>query len=168
MTLIWPFKVTQGQTDYAIGFTTYHFLYVFYSNYSAISHGIYVFSRWPWSGLSRSLKVKLNTPFYSRHIISHTCSLVNYSAISHRNPAFQQMTLIWSFKVTEGQSDHAIRFASHDFLYVFHSNLIGSHGSRIVWSNQIDLWWPWKIRSRSTAENRVSVRDSGKFTIKRV
>ena len=26
MTLIWPFKVTKGQTNYAIRFTTYHFL----------------------------------------------------------------------------------------------------------------------------------------------
>ena len=45
MTLIWPFKVTKGQTDYAIRFATYHFLYVFYSNYSAISHGNPVFQQ---------------------------------------------------------------------------------------------------------------------------
>ena len=38
MTLIWPFKVTKGQTDYAILFTTHDFLSVLYSNYSANSH----------------------------------------------------------------------------------------------------------------------------------
>ena len=39
MTLIWPFKVTKGQTDNTIQSATYHLLLVFYSNYSAISHG---------------------------------------------------------------------------------------------------------------------------------
>ena len=38
MTLIWPFKVTKGQTDFAIRTATYVFLLVLYSNYSAISH----------------------------------------------------------------------------------------------------------------------------------
>ena len=38
MTLIWPFKVTKGQTDLAIPTATYDFLLVLYSNYSAISH----------------------------------------------------------------------------------------------------------------------------------
>ena len=76
ITSIWPFKVTKGQTDYAIRFATYHFLYVFYSNYSAISHGNPAFSRWPWSGLLRSPKVKLIMPSDSRHIIFYTCSIV--------------------------------------------------------------------------------------------
>ena len=35
---------------------------------------------------------------------------------SHREPVFQQMTLIWPFKVTKGQTDHAIRTATYDFL----------------------------------------------------
>ena len=34
------------------------------------------FSRWPWSRLSRSPKVKLNMPMDSRNIISNTCSKV--------------------------------------------------------------------------------------------
>ena len=38
MTLIWPFKVTKGQTDHAIRTVTYDFLQVLYSNYGAISH----------------------------------------------------------------------------------------------------------------------------------
>ena len=76
MTLIWPFKVTQGQTEYAIPFASYHSLYVFCSNYSAISHGNPVFSRWPWSGFPRSPKVKLIIPSDSRHIISYTCVIV--------------------------------------------------------------------------------------------
>ena len=29
---------------------------------------------------------------------------------------FQQMTLIWPFKVTKGQTDYAIRSATYDFL----------------------------------------------------
>ena len=44
MTLIWPFKVTKGQTDCAIWFATYDLLLVFYSYYSAISHGNPAFS----------------------------------------------------------------------------------------------------------------------------
>ena len=62
MTLIWPFKVTKGQTDYAIRFTTYDFLLVFYSNYSAISHGNPVFQQmtliWPF-------KVTIGQPDYA-------------------------------------------------------------------------------------------------------
>ena len=52
MNLIWPFNVTKDQTDYAIRFATYYFLYVFYGNYSAISYGNPSFSRWPRSVLS--------------------------------------------------------------------------------------------------------------------
>ena len=44
MTLIWPFKVTKDQTDNTIKFATYHFLYVFHSNYSAISRETLFFS----------------------------------------------------------------------------------------------------------------------------
>ena len=36
MTLIWPFKVTKGQTDHDMRFSTYDLLLVFYSNYNAI------------------------------------------------------------------------------------------------------------------------------------
>ena len=52
MTLIWPFKVTKGQTDYAIRSATHDLLFVFYSNYSAISLGNPVFQQmtliWPF------------------------------------------------------------------------------------------------------------------------
>ena len=51
MTLIWPFKVTKGQTDYAILFATFEFLSVFHNKYSAISLGNPVFPQialiWP-------------------------------------------------------------------------------------------------------------------------
>ena len=57
------------------------------------------FSRWPRSGLSRSPKVKLIMSFDSRHIIFLYVFYSNYSAISHGNPVFQQMTSIWPFKV---------------------------------------------------------------------
>ena len=99
MTLIWPSKVTKGQTDYGIGFATYHFLYVFYSN---------------------------------------------YSAISHENPVFQQMTSIRPFKVTKVQTEYAIRFATYHFLYVIYSNYSAiSHG------NPVFSRWPWTGLSRS-------------------
>ena len=52
MTLIWPSKVTKGQTENAIRSATNDFLLVFYSNYSAISHGNPVFQHmtliWPF------------------------------------------------------------------------------------------------------------------------
>ena len=44
MTLIWFFKVTKVQTVNTIRFATYHFLYVFHSNYSAISRETLFFS----------------------------------------------------------------------------------------------------------------------------
>ena len=73
------------------------------------------FSRWPWSGLSRSPEVELIMPFDSRHYIMYVF-YSNYSAISHGNPVFLQMTLIWPSKVTKGQTDYAILFATYDFL----------------------------------------------------
>ena len=76
MTLIWPFNVTKCQTDNAIRFVTYPFLYVFHINYSAISHETLFFNRWPWSGLSRSPKVKLIMPSVSRLIPSYACFIV--------------------------------------------------------------------------------------------
>ena len=39
MTSDLAFQGHKGQTDYAIRFATYKLLLVFYSNYSAISHG---------------------------------------------------------------------------------------------------------------------------------
>ena len=51
MALVWPFKVTKGQTDNAIRFPTHDLLLVLYSNYCAISHGNSVFQQmtliWP-------------------------------------------------------------------------------------------------------------------------
>ena len=64
-------------TDNAIRYATYDFLLVFYSDYSAISHG---------------------------------------------NPVFQQMTLIWTYQGHQGQTDYVIRFASYKLLLVFYSN----------------------------------------------
>ena len=257
MTWIWPFKVTKGKTDYIIRYASYKLPYVFYGNYSVISYRNHVFSRWPWSDLPRSPRVKLITPadsqhmssymcfmviialsrtettfssrwlwsdlprsprvklntpcdwrhmrfytcsivtialsrtetlfsaddldltfqghersnwfapFDSRHMSCYVCSIVtvalsrtdsmffirwpwfepskvtkgqtgctirfasydilymfnsNYSAISHRNPVFHQMTSIWPFKVNKGQTDYTFRFASYELLCVFYSN----------------------------------------------
>ena len=44
MTLIWPVKVTKGQTHHAMRSSTYDLLLVFYSNYNAISHRNMCFS----------------------------------------------------------------------------------------------------------------------------
>ena len=68
----------------------------------------------------------------------------NYSAILRRNSIFQQMTLIWLFKVTKGQPYYAIRSAMYDFLLVFYSNY-----SAILYGNpffqQMTLIWPFKV-----------------------
>ena len=69
-------KITKSQTEYTARFAAYEFLYVFCSNYSAISNRNPVFSRWPWSDLSRSPKVKLITPSDSPHIFSYPSSIV--------------------------------------------------------------------------------------------
>ena len=97
MTLIWPFKVTRGQTDNTIWFAAYNFLYVFYSNYSAIWHRNPVFSKWPWSDLSRSPKVKLITPFDSQHIISYTSPIVTI-ALSRTETLFSADDLDLTFQ----------------------------------------------------------------------
>ena len=35
--------------------------------------------------------------------------------------------------------------------YSYYTTHIGSHKSRLEWHDQFDLWWPWKVRSRSSA-----------------
>ena len=73
----------------------------------------------------------------------------NYSAISQRNPVFQQMTLIWPFKVTKGQIDYDIRFATHDLLLVFYRNYSAiSH--RIPVFQQMTLIWPFRVTKGQT------------------
>ena len=52
----------------------------------------------------------------SQNITSLYVFYSKYSAIPHGNPVFQQMTLIWLSKVTNGQTDHAIQTATQDFL----------------------------------------------------
>ena len=73
----------------------------------------------------------------------------NYSVISHGNPASQQMTLIWPFRVTKGQTNHAIRFATYHFLYMFYSNYSAiSQGNPV--SQQMTLIWPFKVTKGQT------------------
>ena len=73
----------------------------------------------------------------------------NYGAISHRNPVFHQITLIWPFKVTKCQTDYAILFATYDFLSVFHSNSSAiSHGNPV--SQQMTSIWSFKITKGQT------------------
>ena len=121
MTLMWPFKVSKGQTDNAIRFATHDLLLVFYSNNSAISHRNPVFQQmiliWPF-------KVTKGQTDYAIRFATYHFLYVFYSnyTISHGNPVFHQMTLIWLFKVTKGQTDYATRFATYHFLYVFYSN----------------------------------------------
>ena len=94
MTLIWPFKVTEGQTDYVIRYATYDFLLVFYSNYSAISLGKPVFQQmtliWPFKVTKGQSDYAILSATYDLLIVFYR----NYSAISHGNPVFQQMA--WS------------------------------------------------------------------------
>ena len=83
--MIWPFKVTKGQTVYAIPIRDIwlHYL-LFYSNYSAISHGKSVFQQmnliWPF-------KVTIGQTDYSIRSATYDFLLTlysNYSAISLR------------------------------------------------------------------------------------
>ena len=151
-------------------------------------------SRWPWSDLSRSPKVKLIIIWFAPYIISYTCVIVtialsrtenlflsrwpwsgllrspnvkmiiyhlicaislflymfyrNYSAISHGKPVFQQMALIWAFKVTIGQTDYTIWFAPYHFLYTCFIVTI----AQLALARTENLFlsrWPWSGLPRS-------------------
>ena len=99
MTLIRPFKVTNGQTDYAIWFASHDFLLVFYRNYSAISHGNPVFQPmtviWPLKVTKGQTDNAIWSATYHFLLVFYS----NYSAISLGNHVFQQMTLNWSRRV---------------------------------------------------------------------
>ena len=196
MTLIWPLKVTKGQTDYTIRFRSYELIHVVYGNYSAISHRNLVFSRWPWSDLSKSAKVKLiltirsatyetsNTVFHtvtmalsrtetrfsaddldltfkvtkgqtgymasdSHHMSFYSCSIVTIALSRTETLFFMQMTLIWPSKVTKGESDYTIWFASYDILYMFNSNYSAiSHRNPVFY--KMTLIWPFKVTKGQT------------------
>ena len=102
------------------------------------------FSRWPWSDLSRSSKVKVIAPFDSRPMTYYWCSIVTIALILHGNPVFQHMTLIWPFKVTKGRTDYVILFATYDFLSVLYSNYSAiSHGNPVF--QHITSIWPFEV-----------------------
>ena len=95
------------------------------------------------SHLSRSPKLQLILPSNPRPMIPYKCSIVT-SAISLGHPVFQQMTLIWPFKVSKGQTDYATLFAIYDFRSVFYSNYSAiSHGNPVF--QQMTLIWPSKV-----------------------
>ena len=73
----------------------------------------------------------------------------NYSAISHRNHVFQQMTLFWPSKVTKGQTGCTIRFASYELLYMFYSNYSAISDRNHVFQ-QMTLFWPFKVTKGQT------------------
>ena len=99
---------------------------------------------WSRSGLSGSLKVKLTALSDSRSISYYKCFSVTIALSRTESLFFQQMTLIWPFKVTKGQTDYGIRFAKYHFLCVFYSNYSAiSHGNTIF--QQMTLIWPVKV-----------------------
>ena len=118
------------------------------------------FSRWPWSDLSRSLKVKLIVPSDPRPMTCYLCSIVTIALSRPETPVFQQMTLIWPFKVTKGQTDYAIRSATHDLLFVFYTNYSAiSHGNPVL--QQMTLIWPFRVtKGQSDYAIRFATHDS--------
>ena len=84
MTSIWPFKVTKGQTDYAIRSATYDFLLTFHGNYSPISHRNRVFQQmtliWPFKVTKDQTIYAIRFATYDFLLTFHS----NYSAISFR------------------------------------------------------------------------------------
>ena len=100
------------------------------------------------SDLSRSPELKLIMPSNPRPMSPYTCSIVT-CAISLGHPVFQEMTLIWPFKVNKGQTDFFILFATYDLLSVFYSNYSAiSHGNPV--SQQMTLIWPSKVTKGQT------------------
>ena len=94
MTSFWPFKVTKGQTDYAFRFATYDLPLVFYSNYSAISHGKPVFqhmtSMWPSKVTKRQTDYSIRSATYDFLLTFYS----NYSSISLRSRDIRRPTSV--------------------------------------------------------------------------
>ena len=69
---------------------TYHFLYVFYSNYSAIPHGNPAFQQ--MTSICSFKVTKVQTEYSIRFATNHFLYEIygNYSAISHGNPVFSR------------------------------------------------------------------------------
>ena len=72
MALIWPFKVTKGQTYYTIRSATYDFLLVFYSNYSANSHENPIFQQMILIWHFKVTKGQTDSAIPSRPMTSYT------------------------------------------------------------------------------------------------
>ena len=69
--------------------------------------------------------------------------------MSHRNYVLQQMALIWPFKVTQGQTDYALRFATYEFLLMFYSIYCAiPHGNRVF--QQMTFICPFKVTKSQT------------------
>ena len=98
MTLIWPFKVTKGRTDYAIRPATYDLLFVFYSNYNDISHGNPVSQQmtliWPSKVTKGRTDYAILSATYDLLLVFYS----NYSAISFGNHVFSADDLDLTFQ----------------------------------------------------------------------
>ena len=87
-------------------------------------------------------------------------SYSNYCAISHGNPVFQQMTSIWPFQVTKGQTEYDIRFTAYHFLYVCSVvTIVLSCMETLFFST-----WPWSDLSRSPKVKLIMPSDSRHIT----
>ena len=74
---------------------------------------------------------------------SYKRSIVTIALSRTETRVLQQMTLIWSFKVTKSQTDYAIRIATYKLLFLFFSNYSSiSHRNRVF--QQMTLIWPFK------------------------
>ena len=90
MTLIWPFKVTKGQTDNSIRSATHDSLLTFYSNYSAISHGNPVFQQMTLIWTFMVTKGQTDNSIRSATYDFLLTLFSNHSAFSHGNPCFSR------------------------------------------------------------------------------
>ena len=159
MTLIWPSKVTKDQIDYAIRSATYDFLLVFYSNYSAISHGNPVFQK--MAMISTFQVTKGQTDYAIRSATYEFLSVFysNSSAISHMNRVFSR----WPWSDLSRSPNVKLIMPSYSWPMISNFcsivNIALSRTETLFFSG-----WPWSVLPRSQTVKLIMPSDSRPIT----
>ena len=161
MFLILPFKVTKSQIDYAIRSETYDFLLVFYSNYSATSHGTLFLRQmtliWPFKVTKGQTDCAIRSPTYDFLLVVYRtiASLVLMAQrLARRDwksggPRFKSHSRLTSQSWSSYQLNqlevkpHQIRLKTVDYLrgikYLYYFYFTLSHTETLFFSRYLDL-----------------------------
>ena len=145
MTLIWPFKVTKGQTDYTIWSVTHEFLLMLNSNYSAISLRLRDIRRQTSENLAGNPNLTFSKSLTSTDSSFHltTCQPFPMHFIWGMSQWYSFYHLLCTFIYSAKNSRNLLKRASHNMAkFSKYFSTLGSPSSKIPQPNDVTIERP--------------------------